>query len=140
MATSHLKKRKMRFSLSKKGQLEFVFSKLAFLLFGIIITACFFYFVAVQKEVQDIDENARTAEAVANIMGAASASPFRFSILYKPELNATLYFSNTTFNITANSKTLTHPIYFPVYTKGAVSMDSCLNITRTNVTEVLECQ
>lgn len=140
MATSHPTQNLMKSSLSRRGQLEFVFSKFAFLLFGIIITASFFYFTTIQKEVQDMDENMRTAESVANIIGVASASPFKFSIIYKPDLNATLDFSNTSFNITANSKTLKHPIYFPIKTNSTVQMDSCLNITRTNVTEVLSCQ
>ena len=140
MATSHLTKNRMRFSLSKQGQLEFVFSKFAFLVFGIIITASLFYLTTVQKEVQNLDENMRTAESVANIIGVASASPFRFSILYKPDINATLNFSNTSFDITSNGKTLTHPIYFPIQTNSTVHMDNCLNITRTNVTEVFSCQ
>lgn len=139
MATLRAQKSPMRFSLDKKGQLEFVFSKFAFLVFGLIITACFFYFIAVQKDVQLTDENARTAEAIANIVGAASASPFQFSILYEPRINATLNFTNTTFDISSQNKILTHPIYFPINTTGIVDVRGCVNITRTNITEVLEC-
>ena len=140
MAMSHQIQNRTRFSLDKKGQIEFVFSKFAFLVFGIIITASFFYFMTVQKDMQAVDELARTAEATANIIGAASASPFNFSIQYAPDFNATLHFVNSTFDITSKNRTLTHPVYFPAKTNYTVSMLNCINIARTNITEVLACQ
>ncbi|MDD5182155.1 MAG: hypothetical protein PHC66_03225 [Candidatus Nanoarchaeia archaeon] len=129
----------MRYSLSRKCQIEFIFSKFAFLVFGIIITGSFFYFLAIQKDIQAVDELARTAEAAANVIGMASASPFHFSMLYEPEINATLFFNNSSFDINSNNRTLTHPLYFPIKTNGTVQMNGCINITKTNVTEVFAC-
>jgi hypothetical protein len=94
----------------------------------------------VQKDIQNLDETARTAEATANILGMASASPFKFSLLYEPKINGTISFANSTFNMTLKNKTVTHPLYFPIKTNSTVEINNCLNITRTNVTEVFKCQ
>lgn len=139
MAKAHLTQNHLKSSLSKKGLISFVFSKFAFLVFGIIITAAFFYFISAQKDMQSFDEVARTGEAVSNVIGMVSASPFRVSLTYEPNMNATLNFTENSFTVDNGKKTIKMPLYFPINTTGIVAMDRCLNITKTNITEVLEC-
>ena len=80
----------------------------------------------------------KNKKAISNVIGMASASPFEFSIFYRPNLNATLNFTEKTFDIISD-KTLNHAIYFPIKTNGTIQMDQCINITKTNITEVFEC-
>lgn len=129
------------FISSKKGVVEFVFSKLAFLIFGIIITGAFFYFLFVQQNIQSLNTQAINAYSIANVIGAVSASPFNLSIDYNTKINGKIAFENQTFILTVNNNSLRHPLYFPVNNSGEINFENCLHIAKSNnITVVSKCQ
>ena len=126
------------FPTSKKGVIEFLFSKLAFLIFGIIISGAFFYFLIVQQNMQQLNELARTADSISNVISMVYASPFNTSIDYNTKISGTLSFANNSFVLSSGNRSLSHPLLFiPINGYSAnFSFDNCLHIEKrgNNVT------
>jgi len=138
MAISRVRLNHTLFTLSKKGIVSFVFSKLAFLIFGIIISGTFFYFLFIQQNIQQLNELARNADSIANVIDAVSASPFNTSMNYNTKISGALTFENQTFILSVNNKSLTHPLSFPINNSGSIIFDNCLHIEKNgNVVIVL---
>jgi hypothetical protein len=132
----------MRFILSKRGDalVSFIFSKFAFLVFGIMIMTAFFYIITVQKNIQELDELARTADGIANVIGTVSSSPFNVTVDYETKINCSINLINNSFVLASGGRNLTHPIYFPINTTGPVNFGDCLRISNiNNVTGVKAC-
>ena len=140
IARKRLKKR-CRFALSKKGVVEFVFSKFAFLVFGIIIASSFFYIVSVQKNIEHLDKMARTSDSISSIIAMTSSTPYEVWITYESKLDAKISFQNNSFTIYTD-KNLTRTTYFPINLEDSetgISI-SCLNISNSNGTVIRACQ
>ncbi len=141
METLVKKQNHLKSFLSKKGIVSFVFSKLAFLIFGIIIAATFFYVISIQHNIQDIDELARTSDSIANVINMISASKFKVWTIYESDSNYNISFENQSFTI-FNGKELKRGLLFPI---NATDSDSnipisCLNISNTNGVVIKKCQ
>jgi hypothetical protein len=127
------------FPASKKGVIEFLFSKLAFLIFGIIISGAFFYFLFVQQNMQQLNELARTANSISNVVGMVYASPFNMSMDYNTRISGTLSFANNIFTLSSGNRSINYSLLF-IPTSGSYStnfsFDNCLHIEKrgNNVT------
>ena len=130
----------MKSFLPKKALVTFVFSKLAFLIFGIILTASFFYFLTVQKDIQAFDKVARTSESIIDITAAVSASPFPVNVTYQPDFKGTIAISNSSFVLSSGGKNITTAFLYPLNQSGTLNINSCLQISKTNKTVIAECQ
>jgi hypothetical protein len=117
-----------------------VFSKLAFLIFGIVITAAFFYFLDVEQDLNQLNQLALTADSVANVIGVVSASPFNTTLEYREDIDAKLLFENQTFQISRENLSLRHPLFFPINTTGEFEVSDCLLIEKQAEVTVSACQ
>jgi hypothetical protein len=140
MANLQTRLNRTRFSLSKKAVISFVFSKLAFLIFGVIITSTFFFVLSIQKDIQSLDKLARTGEAIIDITAAVSASPFNTTVDYTPKFKGNISINNDSFILSSNSKNLTLHFYHPINQTAEFDIDSCLRFTKTNSTVISTCQ
>lgn len=131
-----------KYFLSKKGVISFVFSKLAFLVFAVIITAVFFYVVTIEHNIQSIDKLAKISDGIGNTIDSASASGFKMWTIYKSNTNATINFQNQSFTILSNGKEIKHGLLFPIDATLSESNIpiSCLNITNLNEVAIKKCQ
>lgn len=133
-------KNRCKFISSKKGVVEFVFSKLAFLVFGIIIASAFFHIISVQKNIENLDKLARTSDSISGIITMVSASPYPVWIIYESELDANVIFNEQNFTIYTNTN-LTRTTYVPInsYSSEKNIPVSCLNISNSNGTVIKKC-
>lgn len=131
MVNQPVKLNRMKYSLSKRGIVSFLFSKLAFLIFGIIISGAFFYFLFIQQNIQQLNGLASDADSIANVIGAVSASPFNTSINYYIGINGILMFENNNFTIISGNMSISHPLYIQIngYSKN-FSFNNCLHIEK----------
>jgi hypothetical protein len=130
----------MKSFLPKKALVTFLFSKLAFLIFGIILTASFFYFLTVQKDIQAFDKMARTSESIIDITATVSASPFPVNVTYEPDFKGNITINNSSFTLSSGGKNLTTAFCYPINQTGTININSCLQISKTNQTVISECQ
>lgn len=129
----------MRCTLNKKAVVEFLFSKLAFLIFGIIITGAFFYFLNVQKDIQNFDETVKSVESITNAAGTVYASPFDMSLIYQTNKNGEISSQDNKINLNIKDRLVSYPFYFQVSNSSAFD-SKCINITKTSNKVVLsEC-
>jgi hypothetical protein len=134
-ATNHT-----RFISNKKAVVEFVFSKLAFLIFGIIITATFFYFLGVQKEIQNFDETVKSAESISNVISTVSASPFNLTLVYHTGIKGTMYVTNNSLVLSENDKELKYSVPLPINDSASIAAE-CISISKkANLTVISTCQ
>lgn len=142
MVNKQIKQNRMRYSLNKKGDalISFVFSKLAFLIFGVIITASFFFLLDIQKEIQGFDKLARTGESISDITAAVSSSPFPVEVTYEPDFTGTLTVNHTKMVVESDNRNVTVPLYYPLNQNKTLEIDSCVKISKTNKTVISTCQ
>jgi hypothetical protein len=134
-ATSHT-----RFISNKKAVVEFVFSKLAFLIFGIIITATFFYFLGVQKDIQTFDEGVKSAESIVNVVSTVSASPFNVTIKYHTGLDGNLSVANNSIILVENNREIKYSVPLPINDSTSIA-SGCLYISKkANLVVISACQ
>jgi len=127
--------------LNKRGVVEFVFSKLAFLIFGIIIISALFYFVNVQKELHNLDKLARSAEGLSNVVGSVMASPYDINVSYRTSFEGELLLNNQSFVLHDGDRRI--KTSFPLATNltGNISLNKCIELIKTeNVMEMKQCQ
>ena len=140
MATSQAHPNRTRFISSKKGIVGFIFSKLAFLIFGIIISGAFFYFLFIQQNMQELNKLVTDADSIANVIGSASASPFNLSFDYNTKISGTLSFENQSFILTSGKTSLRHALLFPINNTNNLTFDDCLHIEKIKDVVVSSCQ
>jgi len=131
----------LKYSLYKKGAVTFIFSKLAFLVFVIIISSAFFYVVVMTHNIQNLDKLAKESDSIANTINMVSASKFKVWTTYKSSLNARIRFNETNFTI-YDDKKIERGLLFKINSTGSdnnISI-SCLNISNYYGTVIKKCQ
>ena len=128
------------FTLNKRGVIEFVFSKLAFLIFGILIVSVFFYFIEVQKQFHNLDKSMRNAEEIINVVGIVQSSPFNISINYNTDFEGILKIKNQSVEFLDGNIVKTS-FYLPTNYFDNITVNNCLSIEKNeSVVVILNCQ
>lgn len=132
---------RMRFTLNKKGSIEFVFSKLAFLIFGIIILSVFFYFIDVQKNIHNLDTLAKKTETIVQTAGMIQSSPFNLGLVYYNDFKINFTISNATLTASDGTRSLTTGFYMPINYNSSFYLDNCAFFSKIgNITVIDKCQ
>ena len=130
-----------QFILNKKGAIEFVFSKLAFMIFGILIISALFFFVGVQKDIQGLNKLAQTAKGISTVVSTVSSSPFNTSTEFNLDFEGELKVANQSFELYQNENKIKTSFNIPTNFYENLTVDNCLHIEKQESTTVIEsCQ
>ena len=141
METQHRKQNLLKYSLYKKGVVTFIFSKLAFLIFVIIISSAFFYVIVIEHDIQNLDKLAKESDSIANTINMVSSSKFKVWTVYKSDLNAKINFGENNFTIYTD-KEIKRGLLFQINSTGSDNNIpiSCLNISNFYGTVIKKCR